>query len=130
MVDNICYIVHIYNYYREASMIDRARLDQRAAIVKAMASSSRLAIVEELSRKSRAVGELAEILELDISTVSRHLTVLRNAGIVSSVRQGISIVYSLRAVCVLQFFDCVERILEGDTGNSPVCCPDTSGRTG
>jgi ArsR family transcriptional regulator len=102
-------------------MIDRSRLEQRASIVKAMASASRLAIVEELASRSRTVGELAELTELDISTVSRHLSVLRNAGIVSSVRQGISIVYSLRAACVMQFFDCVERIIAGGDECSGSC---------
>jgi DNA-binding transcriptional ArsR family regulator len=99
------------------------RFELRASIVKAMASASRLAIVDELSRRSRTVGELAGLLGLDMSTVSRHLAILRNAGIVSSVRRGTSIMYSLRAVCIMQFFDCIERVLSGDpaTGDDQCC---------
>jgi DNA-binding transcriptional ArsR family regulator len=97
--------------------------ERRATVVKALASAARLAIVDELSRTPRTVGDLADLVELDISTVSRHLSVLRNAAIVSSIREGNSIVYSLRAVCILGFFACIEKVLSGeDTTAAEGCC--------
>lgn len=89
-----------------------------------MASAPRLIIVDELSRTSRTVGELAELVDLDISTVSRHLSVLRNAAIVSSTREGNRIIYSLRAPCILTFFDCIEKMLSGDDDIAAEGCCD------
>ena len=60
----------------------RLRLEARAAVLKALAHPIRLFIVEELNRESRCVRELTDMVGLDISTVSRHLAVLKNAGLV------------------------------------------------
>ena len=48
----------------------------------------------------------------DLSTVSKHLSVLKNAGIVSDERRGQQIFYSLRCPCVTAFFTCAESVLE------------------
>jgi len=92
-------------------MIDHQRFERRAEIIKAMASVARLIIVEALSSGDMTVGELTGIMDLDISTVSRHLLVLRNAGIVSGRRNGNSIIYHLRTPCVLNFMSCVEKVI-------------------
>jgi ArsR family transcriptional regulator len=88
--------------------------EKRASILKAIASATRLMIIEELSAGERTVGSLTTVVDLDISTVSRHLSVLRNAGLVSSSRNGNQILYRLRVPCVLDFFDCVEKVIESD----------------
>ncbi len=90
----------------------RARYAARAAIVKAMSHPTRLFIVDELSRDERCVCELTEMIGDDISTVSKHLTVLKNAGIVAGEKRGMQVFYSLRVPCVLNFFSCVESVLE------------------
>ena len=89
-----------------------ARLEARAKIIKAMAHPTRLFIVDELSRQERCVCEMTEMIGADVSTVSRHLTVLRNAGIVQDEKRGTMVFYSLRVPCVLNFFSCVESVLE------------------
>jgi ArsR family transcriptional regulator len=89
-----------------------ARLEARAKIIKAMAHPTRLFIVDELSRQERCVCEMTEMIGADISTVSKHLTVLRNAGIVQDEKRGTMVFYSLRVPCVLNFFSCVESVLE------------------
>ena len=89
-----------------------ARLEARAKIIKAMAHPTRLFIVDELSRQERCVCEMTEMIGADVSTVSRHLTVLRNAGIVQDEKRGSMVFYSLRVPCVLNFFSCVESVLE------------------
>ena len=90
----------------------RARYAARAAIVKAMSHPTRLFIVDELSRDERCVCELTEMIGDDISTVSKHLAVLKNAGIVAGEKRGMQVFYSLRVPCVLNFFSCVESVLE------------------
>lgn len=85
---------------------------KRAEILKALAHTSRLMMVEELSRGERCVCELTELVGADMSTVSKHLSILRNAGIVDSDRRGVKVLYRLRVPCVLNFFECVEAVRE------------------
>lgn len=93
----------------------RARYEARAAVMKAMAHSTRLFIVDELAAGPRCVCELTEMIGDDISTVSKHLAVLRNAGIVADERRGAKVFYSLRTKCVGKFFSCVESVLNADS---------------
>ncbi len=88
----------------------KAKFELRAKIIKALAHPTRLLLVEELAQKPRCVCELRDAVGLDISTVSKHLTLLRNAGIVEDEKQGLKVFYSLKTPCVLNFFKCVESV--------------------
>jgi ArsR family transcriptional regulator len=90
----------------------RARYEVRARIIKALAHPSRLLIVDELARGERCVCELTEMVGADISTVSKHLSVLKNGGIVADERRGTQVFYSLKVPCILNFFGCVEAVVE------------------
>jgi len=91
---------------------NRAKYEARAAIVKALAHPARLMIVDELTEHNqRCVCELTELVGSDLSTVSRHLSVLRNAGIVQSEKRGTAVYYRLRVKCIRKFFECVESVL-------------------
>ena len=79
-------------------------------MLRALAHATRLLLVEELARKSRCVWELRDAAGLDISTVSKHLSLLRNAGIVEHEKRGLKVFYSLKTPCVLNFFKCVEAV--------------------
>lgn len=83
----------------------------RAKIIKAMAHPSRLLIIEELHYQERCVNELTEMVGADTSTVSKHLSVLKNAGLVTDEKRGNSIFYTLRCPCVMGFMGCVEEVL-------------------
>jgi ArsR family transcriptional regulator len=87
------------------------KLEARARVVKAMAHPTRLFIVEELAKGERCVCELTAMVGADMSTVSKHLTVLRSAGIARDDKRGNQVYYSLRCPCVLSFFECVENVL-------------------
>jgi len=89
----------------------RARLEARAAVIKAMSHPTRLLILEELEGGKRCVAELTANSGSDVSTVSKHLAVLRHAGIVQAQREGARVCYTLRVPCVLRFFDCIEAVL-------------------
>ena len=88
-----------------------ARFEARARVIKAMAHPTRLFMVDELSRGERCVCELTEMVGSDISTVSKHLSLLKNAGIVQDDKRGSQVWYSLRCPCVLKFFECVETVM-------------------
>jgi DNA-binding transcriptional ArsR family regulator len=88
-----------------------AQFVARSKIIKALAHPSRLFIVDELSRGRRCVNELTDLVDVDMSTVSKHLSVLKSAGVVRDDKEGARVYYSLRVPCVLNFFSCVESVM-------------------
>ncbi len=90
-----------------------ARFEARARIIKAMAHPTRLFIVDQLSRAGEScVCELTELIEADMSTVSKHLAVLKGVGIVQDQKRGSQVYYTLCTPCVLSFFECVESVMK------------------
>lgn len=87
------------------------KYDARARVMKAMAHPSRLLIVDELFKGERCVCELTELVGADMSTVSKHLSVLKNAGIVQDEKRGPQVWYRLRALCVMNIIGCVDVVL-------------------
>ncbi len=91
----------------------QAKYEARAKIVKAMAHPARLLIVDELSKHGeRCVCELTEMIGTDMSTVSRHLAQLKQAGLIEDEKRGQMVFYRLRVHCVLDFFDCIESVIK------------------
>lgn len=90
----------------------QARYEARASIVKALAHPTRLFIVDELAKGERCVCELTEMVGADMSTVSKHLTVLKSAGIIMDEKRGLQVFYSLRTPCIMEFFGCVESVMK------------------
>jgi len=89
----------------------KQKYEARARVIKAMAHPSRLFIVDELSRGERCVCELRDMIGADMSTISKHLSVLKDAGIVEDDKRGQQVFYRLRVPCILNFFGCVEDVL-------------------
>jgi len=89
-----------------------ARYEARARVVKALAHPTRLFLVDQLSRGDHCVAELTRMVGVDMSTVSRHLSVLKAAGIVQDLKRGSKVIYRLRAPCILKFFECASEVLE------------------
>lgn len=81
-------------------------------MLKALAHESRLMIVNRLSRGECSVGELREIVGGDLSTVSKHLALLRAHGIVEDRRDGTTVYYRLLTPCVCNFFSCATQLLK------------------
>jgi ArsR family transcriptional regulator len=89
----------------------QARFEARAKVLKALAHPSRLYMVDVLSHGERCVCELTALVGADMSTVSKHLSVLKSAGIVSDDKRGMQVFYKLKMPCVLRFFDCVGEVM-------------------
>ena len=82
-----------------------AKYEARAQILKALAHPARLLIVDDLSQHGeRCVCELTEKIGSDMSTVSRHLALLKGAGLVEDEKRGQMVFYRLRVQCILSFF--------------------------
>lgn len=90
----------------------QARLEARARIFKALSHPSRLYMVDALSQGERCVCELTALVGADISTVSKHLSVLKSAGIVADDKRGLQVYYTLKMPCVLRFLDCVGEVMK------------------
>lgn len=90
----------------------KARFEARADVLKAMAHPTRLFIVESLSDNQYCVNELTDMIGADTSTVSKHLSILKNAGLILADKRGKKVYFTLRMRCALNFFDCVEAVLK------------------
>ena len=88
------------------------KFEARARILKALGNPARLLILDELSGGEKCVAELTEAVGLDMSTISKHLTVLKSVGLIRGERRSTQVFYSLLAPCVLGFFNCVETVME------------------
>ncbi len=89
----------------------RARYETRARIIKALAHPTRLFLVDELAKGERCVCDLTELVGADISTVSKHLSQLKSAGIVQDDKRGVMVFYTLRTPCVQKIFSCIEGVI-------------------
>jgi len=88
----------------------------QAQLLKALANEARLKIVDRLAKGECSVGELTEVIGLDQSTVSKHLSLLRAHGIVRDRRDGNIVYYELLTPCVLNFFTCTTQVLKERSG--------------
>jgi ArsR family transcriptional regulator len=86
--------------------------EARAGILKSIAHPTRLFIVDELSHGEKCVAELTGMIGADMSTVSKHLAVLKNAAIIAAEKRGVQVYYRLRVPCILNFFGCLESVLK------------------
>jgi DNA-binding transcriptional ArsR family regulator len=89
----------------------QARYQARARIIKALAHPTRLYLVDELAKGERCVCDLTAMVGADISTVSKHLSVLREAGILIDDKRGLQVFYRLRVPCIMGMFGCIESVL-------------------
>jgi len=92
---------------------DKGLYEAKAKVLKALAHPTRLWITEQLEGGERCVCEFVDAIEVDFSTVSKHLSVLKQAGIVDDEKRGKKVFYRLKVPCVLNFMHCVEAVIEG-----------------
>lgn len=95
-----------------ATMGKHDRFTKQARMLKALAHESRLTIVDRLSRGECSVGDLRDLVGSDLSTVSKHLALLRAHGIVDTRREGTTVYYRLLTPCVCNFFTCAAQVLK------------------
>ncbi|TWU37760.1 putative HTH-type transcriptional regulator [Novipirellula aureliae] len=89
-----------------------AKYEARAQIFKALAHPARLRIMDELTQyDERCVCDLTALIGSDMSTVSRHLSVLKNAGLIGVEKRGQMMFYRSTVCCLSGFSDCVEKVL-------------------
>ena len=85
--------------------------EARARIAKALSHPSRLLMLDALAEGEMCVCDLTELVGADQSTVSKHLSVLKQAGIVEDRKEGTMTFYNLKIHCLQGFWECVESVL-------------------
>ena len=88
----------------------RDRSVQRAAVVKALAHPSRLIIAEALTDGERCVCELTDLIGADMSTISKHLALMKAVGLIEADKRGLNVYYRLSCPCFADFLRCVDLI--------------------
>ena len=94
----------------EAARRTARLLERRTQVMKALAHPSRLLMVDALAAGELCVCELQALVGADLSTVSKHLSLLKTAGIVLSEKRAQQVFYRLRVPCLLSFFSCVDAV--------------------
>ncbi len=102
-------------------MISFQEAEIRAKIIKAMGHPVRLMMIEKLKKGEQPFSQIFDLFKLDKSTVSKHLLVLKEAGIVSSKKDGVDVVYKLEVPCVTDFFSCVTAVIESNVKKQQAC---------
>lgn len=92
-------------------------------VFRALAHPARVQVVRELSGGGeKCVCELVEACGLGWSTVSRHLSVLREAGVIADEKRGLQVFYRLNLACVSRFVDCLDHPGRGTDLQTTSCC--------
>lgn len=91
-------------------------------VFRALGHEARLQIAQALARRESCVNDLRELVGSSWSTVSQHLSVLRDAGIVASTKQGNQVVYHLALPCVATFTSCLLAAAKGKQVEVRTCC--------
>ena len=93
-------------------MTVRKNLEAQARIFKALGHPSRLMMADALTRGPMCVAELQSIVGADMSTVSRHLAVLKAADIVADEKRGLHVYYRLKLSSLGQFLTATSTALD------------------
>jgi len=95
-----------------------ALLNDRVLVIKALAHPTRLQIAEILAHGPACVSDLQAKVGSDLSTISKHLAIMRQAGWLTSKKKGLHIFYSLSCSCLDDFLRCVDTL----ASNPNSCC--------
>ena len=91
---------------------EKALIEAKANILKALGHPTRLWMAERLGDGEKCVCELAENIDADFSTISKHLSILKQAGVVIDEKRGKQVYYKLKVPCILNFMPCIEAVLQ------------------
>ena len=89
-------------------VMDKRKLEKLSGVFKALSHPTRLWMVEQLFVSEQCVCEFVDVLKLDFSTVSKHLSILRQAQIIEDDKRGKNVYYKLRAQCIPTIISCLE----------------------
>jgi DNA-binding transcriptional ArsR family regulator len=96
-------------------MINKNKLmlyKRQADIIRALGHPLRIAIANFLKDGEKCVCEIAEFVGSERSNVSKHLSIMVNAGLLESRKEGLNVIYRLKCRCIPDFLSCVSDVLK------------------
>jgi DNA-binding transcriptional ArsR family regulator len=96
---------------QDNSLLALEIFEMQARLCQAMSHATRLRIVHSLRESPQRVADLAEGCGLSSATVSHHLSVLRNSGVVTPERQGHEIIYHISSSKIAAVCDLMREVL-------------------
>jgi len=87
---------------------NREENETNATFFKALGHPTRLWIVEQLSEREHCVCEFVKAVGDKFPTISRHLSILKDAGVIADRRDGKSIYYRLACPCIVKMLKCLK----------------------
>jgi ArsR family transcriptional regulator len=93
-------------------------LEKQSQIIKAIAHPVRIAVICFLKDGEQCVCDIARYVGSERSNVSRHLSVMVNAGVLEYRKQGLKVIYKLKTPCILDFLACVTGVLKKQVKDS------------
>ena len=91
---------------------DHLRAQERAEVLKALGHPTRVYIVDLIAREgAQCVCDITERIGVDTSTVSRHLSLLKNAGVLFDRKKGTTVYYDLTCDCIGEFMSGLDNVL-------------------
>ena len=94
----------------------------RVAVLMALAHPTRLEIILILSQGTRCVSEIEKSVGGDMSTVSKHLSLMPKAGLIGSKKGGLHINYEIACGCLDRFLRCVDSLAGNRVLDDQLCC--------
>ncbi len=91
---------------------EKTIVEAKANVFKALGHPTRLWMVERLAAGELCVCELLADVNVDFSTISKHLAVLKQAGVVASEKRGKQVYYCLKVPCIVNLMGCVETVIK------------------
>jgi DNA-binding transcriptional ArsR family regulator len=104
---NECYGPGVLDYLPVSAEADRVRY---AAVGRALADPKRLCVLESLAIGELSVSDLSLRVGCQVPNMSQHLAVLRHAGLVTSRRDGTTILYRLADQRVLDAYRLIQDL--------------------
>jgi len=83
---------------------------QRSEVVKAMAHPTRLLVMETLMQGEQCVNDLTALAGCDVTTLSKHLALMKKAGLLVCEKRGLCCYYQIACPCFAEFFRCIDLI--------------------
>ncbi len=93
----------------------------RAKVMKALGHPTRIFMVSLLAKQDLSVGDLTEAVGVDVSTVSKHLSQLKQAGLLVDRKEGNRVLYSLICPCIMEFIHCIDDVIYQDAEKGMSC---------
>jgi ArsR family transcriptional regulator len=100
----------------------KSNAGERSVVVKAMAHPTRLLIMEALMQGECCVNELTDMAGCDITTLSKHLAVMKRSGLLVCEKRGLNVYYQIACPCFPEFFRCIDLVIRAGRKNLRCAC--------